>query len=227
MREIVLDTETTGLHYKKGDKIIEIGCIELFKYIPTGKEFHVYLNPKKRISKDAFKIHGISNAFLSNKPTFQDIAKEFLEFIKQDTLIIHNAKFDIGFLNSELTNINLTKINFNRVKDTLQMARKIFPGSPNNLDALCKKFNINKIKRKKHTALLDSKLLSKVYLELHGGAQRELLLKRNKLSFKIEENQINKNKYKIQLFDILRRRKIKLARSNTDNIPLESNKLNK
>jgi DNA polymerase III subunit epsilon len=181
MREIILDTETTGLDYNNGDKIIEIGCVELFRYIPTGKEFHLYINPKKAVSRNAFKVHGISNDFLLNKPIFKEIANEFLDFIKNDTLIIHNAEFDINFLNSELRNINSKTLSFDRVKDTLKMARSLFPGSPSSLDALCRKFKIDRSNRKKHSALLDSQLLSKVYLELNGGAQTRLTLTMNNM----------------------------------------------
>jgi len=190
MREIILDTETTGLDYINGDKIIEIGCVELFRYIPTGKEFHIYINPKKAISRGAFKVHGISNDFLLNKPIFKEIADEFLDFIKNDTLIIHNAEFDMNFLNSELNNISRKTLSFDRVKDTLKMARSLFPGSPSSLDALCRKFKIDRSNRKKHSALLDSQLLSKVYLELNGGAQTTLSLA---MSHMTDENDFESN----------------------------------
>ena len=170
MREIVLDTETTGLDFTKGDKIIEIACVELRNHIPTGKTYQEYLNPGKDISEEAEKIHGLTNDFLKQKPIFKKIAPGFLEFIKNDPLVIHNAEFDLGFINNELkiNNLNLIK---NPTIDTLILARKKFPGSPANLNALCQRFNIDLTIRKKHGGLIDAKLTSQVYLELKGGQQ--------------------------------------------------------
>ena len=189
MREVVLDTETTGLSYKAGHKIIEIGCIELQDLIPTGKVFHQYINPQsKKISPVAMRIHGITNDMVADKPTFKDIANKFLNFVQDSRLIIHNAHFDIGFLNHELSLINKPVINEKNVVDTLLMSRKIFPGSPASLDSLCKRFNISLNNRKLHGALLDSKLLSLVYLELSGGSQVSFNLKKD---IKVKQNQKN------------------------------------
>ncbi|QKX01073.1 DNA polymerase III subunit epsilon [Wolbachia endosymbiont of Dipetalonema caudispina] len=171
LREIVLDTETTGLDIEFGHRIIEIGCIELINRIPTGKVFHQYLNPKRDIPYHSFKIHGISKEFLEDKPLFSDIALEFLDFISSDILIIHNAEFDIKFLNMELSKLNAALISSDRVLDTLSLARKKFAGSPASLSALCKRFNISLENRELHGALIDAQLLAKVYVELTGGLQ--------------------------------------------------------
>ena len=166
MIEIVLDTETTGLSVKDGHRIIEIGCIELKNQIPTKRFFHCLLNPERKVSEDAFKIHGYSDEFLSNKKKFSEIAKDFLEFINDKKLIIHNADFDLSHLNNELAIVNENTIKKDRVIDTLELARKKFPGSAINLDSLCKKFRINYSKRQRHNALVDCELLSKVYINL-------------------------------------------------------------
>ena len=166
MIEIVLDTETTGLSVRDGHRIVEIGCVELENQIPTKRFFHCLLNPEKKVSNDAFKIHGYSDEFLSNKKKFSDIAQDFLEFINDKKLIIHNADFDLSHLNNELTIIGRDKIKKNRVIDTLELAREKFPGSSINLDSLCKKFRINYSKRQRHNALVDCELLSKVYINL-------------------------------------------------------------
>ena len=166
MIEIVLDTETTGLSIKDGHRIVEIGCIELKNQIPTKKIFHCLLNPEKKVSEDAFKIHGYSDEFLLNKKKFSEIAKEFLEFINDKNLIIHNADFDLSHLNNELKMIGRDAIKKNRVIDTLELAREKFPGSAINLDSLCKKFRINFAKKQRHNALADCELLSKVYINL-------------------------------------------------------------
>ena len=166
MIEIVLDTETTGLSAKEGHRIVEIGCIELENQIPTKKIFHCLLNPGRKVSEDAFKIHGFSDKFLSNKKKFSEIAKDFLEFINNEKLIIHNADFDLSHLNNELTIIGKNTIKKNRVIDTLELARGKFPGSAINLDSLCKKFRINYSKKQRHNALVDCELLSKVYINL-------------------------------------------------------------
>ena len=166
MIEIVLDTETTGLSVKDGHRIIEIGCIELKNQIPTKRFFHCLLNPERKVSEDAFKIHGYSDEFLSNKKKFPEVVKDFLEFINDKKLIIHNADFDLSHLNNELAIVNENTIKKDRVIDTLELARKKFPGSAINLDSLCKKFRINYSKRQRHNALVDCELLSKVYINL-------------------------------------------------------------
>jgi DNA polymerase-3 subunit epsilon len=166
MIEIVLDTETTGLSVKEGHRIVEIGCIELKNQIPTKRLFHCLLNPGRKVSEDAFKIHGYSDEFLSNKKKFSKIANDFLEFINNKKLIIHNADFDLSHLNNELTIIGKDIIKKNRVIDTLELARTKFPGSAINLDSLCKKFRINFSKEQRHNALADCELLSKVYINL-------------------------------------------------------------
>ena len=166
MIEIVLDTETTGLSVKEGHRVVEIGCIELENQIPTKRFFHCLLNPERKISEAAFKIHGYSDEFLSNKKKFSEIAKDFLEFINDKKLIMHNADFDLSHLNNELTIIGQDKIKKNRIIDTLELAREKFPGSAINLDSLCKKFRIHYLKSQRHTALVDCELLSKVYINL-------------------------------------------------------------
>ena len=166
MLEIVLDTETTGLSVKDGHRIVEIGCLELEDQIPTKRFFHCLLNPERKISEDAFKIHGYSDEFLSKKKKFSEIANDFLEFINDKKLIIHNADFDLSHLNNELTIIGRDIIKKNRIIDTLELAREKFPGSAINLDSLCKKFRIDYSKRQKHNALIDCELLSKVYINL-------------------------------------------------------------
>lgn len=174
-REIVLDTETTGLSPAEGDRIVEIGCVELFNHIPTGKNFHVYLNPQRSMPDGAFRVHGLSEEFLSDKPLFQTEADKFLEFIGDGTLVIHNAPFDMGFLNAELKKIGKPVLT-NEVIDTVQVARKAHPGARVSLDALCKHYGIDNTKRTLHGALLDSEILAEVYLELIGGRQVGLAL---------------------------------------------------
>ena len=165
MIEVILDTETTGLSADK-DRIVEIACIELNNHIPTKNIFHTFINPETKVSADAFNIHGYSDEFLSNKLKFREIAKNFLDFIKDKKLIIHNADFDLGFLNNELRRLNIKPILKSDVVDTLQIARSKFPGVGNSLDALCKRYKINVEAREKHSALVDCHLLSKVYIEL-------------------------------------------------------------
>ena len=166
MKEVVLDTETTGLSFKDGHRIVEIGCIELDNLIPTKKVFHCYLNPERKVSESALKVHGYTDQFLSDKKKFVEIADEFLEFIEGKKIVIHNAEFDIGHLNNELSLISKKNISKENVVDTLEIARNKFPGSGISLDALCKRFRIDNSKREKHTALLDCELLSKVYINL-------------------------------------------------------------
>ena len=166
MKEIVLDTETTGLSIRDGHRIVEIGCIELDNLVPTKNIFHFYLNPERKVSEKAFQVHGYSDDFLSTKQKFVEIADDFIKFIKDKKIIIHNAEFDIGHLNNELSLIGKPKINNSNVIDTLELARNKFPGSGISLDALCKRFRIDNSKREKHTALIDCELLAKVYINL-------------------------------------------------------------
>ena len=166
MKEIVLDTETTGLSVKDGHRIVEIGCIELDNLIPTKNIFHVYLNPERKVSEKAFQVHGYSDEFLSTKQKFGEVVENFLSFIEDKKIIIHNAEFDIGHLNNELTLIGKSKISNSNIIDTLELARNKFPGSGISLDALCKRFRIDNSKREKHTALIDCELLAKVYINL-------------------------------------------------------------
>ena len=176
MREVVMDTETTGLDPKDGHKIVEIGAVELLNHLPTGKTFHSYLNPQRPVPKEAFEVHGLNNSFLKDKPLFKNVVVKFLKFIKDSPLVIHNAKFDMKFLNAELVSIGLPTLSPERALDTLAMARQKFPGSPASLDALCRRFGVNSLKREKHGALLDSEILAEVYLELIGGRQPELIM---------------------------------------------------
>ena len=166
MKEIVLDTETTGLSVRDGHRIVEIGCIELDNLVPTKNIFHFYLNPERKVSQKAFEVHGYSDNFLSTKQKFVEIADDFIKFIKDKKIIIHNAEFDIGHLNNELSLIGKPKINNSNIIDTLELARNKFPGSGISLDALCKRFRIDNSKREKHTALIDCELLAKVYINL-------------------------------------------------------------
>jgi len=166
MLEVILDTETTGLSPSQQHRIVEIACIELKDLIPTNNIFHEYLNPERKVSEDAFKVHGYSNEFLANKKKFSDIADRFLEFIKDKKIIIHNAAFDLSFLNHELGLVNKKKIEKKSTIDTLEIARQKYPGSQNSLDALCKRLNIDNSKRDKHSALMDCELLKEVYINL-------------------------------------------------------------
>lgn len=175
MREIALDTETTGLDPNSGHRIVEIGCVEMIGHVRTGNHFHTYLNPERDMPPEAENIHGLSSEFLKDKPLFRAVARSFLEFIGDDPLVIHNAGFDLKFLNYELNQLNLPQITYERATDTVLIARKMFPGSPANLDALCKRFMIDTSARTKHGALLDAELLADVYLELKGGRQASLL----------------------------------------------------
>ena len=190
MSEIFLDTETTGLSVKDGDRIIEIACIETVDLIPTKKVFHKLLNPQKSVSQEAFKVHGFSDEFLKNQQKFEEVADEFLKFIEGKKLIIHNAPFDVGFLNTELRRMKKTVIDMKRVEDTLSLARSKFPSSSNSLDNLCKRFSIDLSKRTKHNALLDCELLREVYINLVD--QREPSLKLVDPNNKISENPTTK-----------------------------------
>jgi DNA polymerase-3 subunit epsilon len=170
-RELILDTETTGLDWAKGDRLIEIGCLEVANSIPTGRVFHEYLDPQREVHPDAVKVHGVTNEMLKGKPLFAAVAEKFLDFIGDATLVIHNASFDMGFINFELTRAGHVPIGMERVVDTLQIARRKHPGSPNSLDALCARYGIDNSRRTKHGALLDAEILAEVYAELTGGRQ--------------------------------------------------------
>ncbi|MGH1352742.1 MAG: DNA polymerase III subunit epsilon [Methyloligellaceae bacterium] len=176
MREIVLDTETTGFDAKGTDRIVEIGCVELINHIPSGEDFHVYINPERDMPQAAFEVHGLSTEFLSDKPLFADVAQGFIDFIQDSLLVIHNAPFDVGFLNAELERVNMPLLTNDRVLDTLALARRKHPGAQNSLDALCRRYNIDNSARDKHGALLDSEILALVYSELIGGHQAFLNL---------------------------------------------------
>jgi DNA polymerase III subunit epsilon len=172
MREIVLDTETTGMDPSTGDRIIEIGALELINHLPTGKTYHAYINPERSVPPEATAVHGITDAFLKDKPTFGEIVGDFVSFIDGGVLVIHNAEFDVKFLNHELKKFGYQTLDLRRVTDTVKMARQKFPGSPANLDALCRRFGIDNSSRTLHGALLDAQLLAEVYLELLGGRQQ-------------------------------------------------------
>ena len=195
MKEIVLDTETTGIEVKEGHRIVEIGCIELENQIPTSKKFHCFLNPERKVSEKAFEVHGYSDEFLSSQKKFSDICDDFLNFIRDKKLIIHNAKFDISHLNNELSLVGKGKIDNNNVIDTLELARNKFPGMQISLDALCKRFRIDNSRRKKHNALIDCELLSKVYVNLIDQKEPTLDFKPIlKDKIKIDVNNIKYNK---------------------------------
>lgn len=174
MRRITLDIETTGLDPLQGHRIVEIGCVELENNYPTGKTFQQYINPNRKMPEEAFKIHGLTDEFLHDKPIFLSIVDKFLDFIKDSELVIHNAKFDLGFLNYELDAASKKNLLEFKILDTLLLARKIFPGAANNLDALCKRYHIDVTRRKKHGALLDAELLADVFLEMNGGRQKDI-----------------------------------------------------
>ncbi|MEM6886592.1 MAG: DNA polymerase III subunit epsilon [Pseudomonadota bacterium] len=171
MREIVLDTETTGFDPDSGDRIVEIGAVELVGHVATGRTYHQYINPDRSMPEDAFKVHGLGDDFLRDKPRFAQIGRDFLDFVGDAKLVIHNAPFDMKFLNAELKWISLPQIPVNRAIDTLEIARKKFPGSPASLDALCRRFKVDNSARTLHGALLDSEILAEIYLELIGGRQ--------------------------------------------------------
>ncbi|OFX08636.1 MAG: DNA polymerase III subunit epsilon [Alphaproteobacteria bacterium RIFOXYD12_FULL_60_8] len=176
MREIVLDTETTGLSPDQGHRVVEIGCVELMNHLPTGEVFHVYLNPERDMPIEAFNVHGLSEEFLRQHETFDKVAQKFLDFIADAPLIIHNASFDMKFLNAELSRCDYAALPMSRAVDTVILARRKYPGAMASLDALCKRFNIDNSSRAKHGALLDSELLAEVYLELIGGREPGLAL---------------------------------------------------
>ncbi len=193
MYEIFLDTETTGLSFKDGHKVVEIACVETKDLIPTGKVFHKHINPKRDMPEDAFKVHGFSSEFLSDKETFNEIVEGFLNFIKGKKIIIHNAPFDLSFLNGELNIINKDQIKRDQVIDSLEIARNRYPGGSNSLDALCKKFNIDLSRRTKHNALLDCELLREVYINLLDVKEPKFNLSSNNNEQNTEKNK-NYNK---------------------------------
>lgn len=176
MREIVLDTETTGLDPLRGDRLVEIGCVEIFNRMPTGQTFHRYINPERDMPQEAFAVHGLSSEFLADKPLFVHIVDEFLEFIGDAPLIIHNASFDISFINAELERLRKQVIGRDRLVDTLLLARRKHPGVSNRLDDLCSRYAIDNSRRTKHGALLDAELLAEVYIDLIGARQSQLIL---------------------------------------------------
>ena len=189
MNEVILDTETTGLSVKEGHRLVEIGCIELNDLVPTKKVFHCYLNPERKVSEKAFEIHGYSDEFLSDKKKFKEIVDDFLDFIKDKKIIIHNAEFDLAHINNELSLIGKKKITNENVIDTLEIARDKFPGSGISLDALCKRYNIDNSRRKKHSALIDCELLAKVYINLLD--QREPSLNFNKIDKSLKNEKMS------------------------------------
>ena len=215
MLEIILDTETTGLSTAEKHRIVEIGCIELNNQIPTNKIFHEYLNPKRKVSEDAYKIHGYSDKFLSNKKTFSEIAIGFLNFIKNKKIIIHNAAFDLSFLNYELKLINQKVIDKNNIIDTLEIARQKYPGAQNSLDALCKRFNIDNSRRGKHNALMDCQLLKEVYINLVEQKEPKLNLENTEIfDLKFKDDLSKKNN-----------KSRKIVKPNSDELELHRNYL--
>jgi len=176
MREIVLDTETTGFEPSQGDRIVEIGAVELLNHMPTGRTYHQYINPERAMPESAFKVHGLGDEFLSDKPLFKDIAQAFLDFVGESQMVIHNASFDMKFLNAELKWVNRPELPMSQSLDTLAIARKKFPGANASLDGLCRRFGIDNSSRTLHGALLDSEILAEVYLELLGGRQSGFIL---------------------------------------------------
>lgn len=180
MREIVLDTETTGFEPGEGDRIVEIGAVELFNHMPTGQTYHQYINPERSMPQGAFEVHGLGDEFLRDKPVFKKVGQAFLDFVGDSRMVIHNAAFDMKFLNAELGWAGLKLLPKDQALDTLAIARKRFPGSPASLDALCRRFGIDNSAREKHGALLDSEILAEVYLELVGGRQPDLVLSNSK-----------------------------------------------
>ncbi len=176
MREIVFDTETTGFDPRTGDRVVEIGCVELVNHIVTGQTFHVYINPERTMPRAAFDVHGLSDGFLADKPKFAEVAEDFLAFVGEARLVAHNAEFDFKFINAEFGRLGLPPIGFDRMVDTLALAKRRHPAGPNSLDALCNRYGIDNSRRDRHGALLDSELLAEVYVELIGGKQAALSL---------------------------------------------------
>ncbi len=202
MNEIFLDTETTGLSAKDGDRIVEIACIETKDLIPTNRVFHKIINPQKKVSPEAFKVHGFSDDFLKTKEKFDEVVEDFLEFIKNKKLIIHNAPFDIGFLNTELRRVDKKILDLKNVEDSLNLARSKFPASSNSLDNLCKRFNIDLSRRTKHNALLDCELLREVYINLVDQKEPSLSFQQKEdqiIDFKIEKSSKNREKIIVKI----------------------------
>lgn len=204
LREIVFDTETTGFNYDSGDRLIEIGAVELINHIPTGKIYHQYINPERDVPEEAVKVHGLTYEFLKDYPKLSEIAQDFIDFVGDDGILVaHNASFDINFINYEFKHKGFRTYSWDKVVDTLEIARSKFPGSRNNLDALCRRFNIDNSSRTKHGALLDAELLAEVYLELLGGAEPSMELSDNmqkkveKEDVKIERNYISSRNFLI------------------------------
>lgn len=204
LREIVFDTETTGFNYDSGDRLIEIGAVELINHIPTGRIYHQYINPERDVPEEAVKVHGLTYDFLKNYPKLSEIAQDFIDFVGDDGILVaHNASFDINFINYEFKHKGFRTYSWDKVVDTLEIARSKFPGSRNNLDALCRRFNIDNSSRTKHGALLDAELLAEVYLELLGGAEPSMELSDNmqkkveKEDVKIERNYISSRNFLI------------------------------
>ena len=198
MLEVILDTETTGLSNTEKHRIVEIGCIELSNQIPTNKIFHEYINPQRPVSEEAYKIHGYSDKFLSDKKTFAEISEDFLNFIKDKKLIIHNAPFDLSFLNYEMRLIKKKEIDKKNIIDTLEIARAKYPGSQNSLDALCKRFNIDNSKRKKHNALIDCQLLKEIYVNLVDQKEPKFNLESTEIIDAKFDNNINRKSNKVK-----------------------------
>ena len=198
MLEVILDTETTGLSNTEKHRIVEIGCIELSNQIPTNKIFHEYINPQRPVSEEAYKIHGYSDKFLSDKKTFAEISEDFLNFIKDKKLIIHNAPFDLSFLNYEMRLIKKKEIDKKNIIDTLEIARAKYPGSQNSLDALCKRFNIDNSKRKKHNALIDCHLLKEIYVNLVDQKEPKFNLESTEIIDPKFDNNINRRSNKVK-----------------------------
>ena len=217
-RELVLDTETTGLDYENGHRIVEIGIVELENHLPTGNDFHYYLNPERDSDKRALEVHGLSREFLKDKPKFSDIAEEFINYISNSKIIIHNASFDVGFINAELTRCNLKQLDQDIIIDTLILAKKKFLGQSVSLDSLCRKYNVDIERRNLHGALKDAKLLAAVYLELIGGRQ-------SKLDFNIVSDITNSGE-EAHLFNLdeyykkMKQKKVNLTRVNEDDYKL-------
>ena len=182
VREVVFDTETTGFNVDEGDRLVEIGAVELINHIPTGVTYHQYINPEREVPEEAFKVHGLNYEFLKDFPTFDKVADEWLEFVGDAVLVAHNASFDIGFLNGQLKELGKPLFTWDRVVDTLEIARTLFPGARVNLDALCRRYGIDNSERTLHGALLDADLLAKVYLELLGGQEPSMLKEEKKIS---------------------------------------------
>tara|TARA_B100000963_G_C22633449_1_gene676231 strand:- start:2981 stop:3652 length:672 start_codon:yes stop_codon:yes gene_type:complete len=202
MRKVALDIETTGLDFQKGHRIVEIGCVELQENFPTGRIWQKYINPQRNMPQEAYEIHGLTEEFLEEKPIFKDVAEDFLGFIDSSELIIHNARFDLPFINHELEIINFEKIEMSKVLDTLVSARQLFPGMPVSLDALCKRYKIDNSKREKHGALLDAELLAEVFLEMQGGRQKGIDLKTGFDNSRNKEKIVNKFLYSKKIYQL-------------------------